>query len=106
MCCGIPPDVYDVVVLGDGAAAFAVAFAARERRRKVGLVLPTVPSVPRLLEVLGDFELTVITGDARRDPDDGHYLDVDGRLIYGAQVVDTVNEHRTIEDALETLASA
>jgi NADPH-dependent 2,4-dienoyl-CoA reductase/sulfur reductase-like enzyme len=70
MCCSIPPDVYDVVVLGDGSAAFAAVFAARERGRKVGLVLPNTPPAPRLLDVLARFELTVILGCARADSED------------------------------------
>jgi succinate dehydrogenase/fumarate reductase flavoprotein subunit len=45
----MPPDVYDVVVLGSEGAAFAVAFAARERGWRVAVVLSGAPPERRLL---------------------------------------------------------
>jgi succinate dehydrogenase/fumarate reductase flavoprotein subunit len=102
MCCGMPPDVYDVVVLGNGGAAFAVAFAARERRWRVAVVLSGAPPERRLLEALACFEITIVGGSVRRDEDE-HYLDVDGRLLYGAQVIDATERRGPADDALEAL---
>lgn len=101
-CCGLPPDLYDVVVLGSGGAAFAVAFAARERGWRVGVVLPEAPPKPRLLDALALSEITLIGGRVRRD-DDEHYVDVDGRLLYGAQVIGAAERYHTADDALEAL---
>ena len=102
MCCGMPPGVYDVVVLGSGGAAFAVAFAARERGWRVAVVISGAPPEPRLLRALAPFEITIIGGRARRDVDE-HYLDVDGRLLYAAQVIDTTQRGCTADDALQAL---
>ena len=102
MCCGMPPDVYDVVVLGSGGAAFAVAFAARERGWKVAVVLSGVSPQPQLLNALAPFEITIIGGRVRRDEDE-HYLDVDGRLLYGAQVIDNGQQGCTADDPLDAL---
>lgn len=102
MCCSMPPDVYDVIVLGSGGAAFAVAFAVRERGWKVAVVLSGAPQQPRLLEALAPFELTIIAGHATRDAD-AHYIEVDGRLLYGAQLIDTTQQGCTVDDALQAL---
>lgn len=89
MCCGVPDDMYDVaiVVEGDGAVApaFAEAFLACERQERVAVVLPRDPRVRRLSDHLDLSEIALIEGRPRRE--DEHYLDVDGRLVYGERVV-------------------
>lgn len=89
MCCGVPDDMYDVVIVAerDGAVApaFAEAFLARERQERVAVVLPRDPRVRRLRGHLDLSEITLIEGRPRRE--DEHYLDVEGRLVYGERVV-------------------
>ena len=89
MCCGVPDDMYDLVVVvereGALAPAFAEAFLARERRERVALVLPCDPAVRRLRDSLDLSEIALIEGYARRE--DEHYLDVEGRLVYGERLV-------------------
>lgn len=88
MCCGVPDDVYDVVIVVERedavGPAFVEAFLARERRERVAVVLPCDPRVRRLRASLDLTEITLIEGRPRRE--DAHYLDVDGRLVYGERV--------------------
>lgn len=88
--------MYDLVILIDEerqiAEAFAEAFIAREERLRVALVLPRTdtlrPRVRRLREYLDLSEIGLIEGHARPDaPGDQHYLDVDGRLVYGERIM-------------------
>lgn len=88
MCCGAPLDMYDVVVLGSNAVAFATAFAAREAGCSVALVLAERGLDERLAAAMSRFEVTLIEGWPRRE--DEHYVDVEGRLVYGERVVSTV----------------
>lgn len=90
MCCGGYPDMYDVVVLGGGAAAVAAAFAARDAGRRVAVVLAGRPLDERLAAALSRTEITLIEGWPRRDEE--HYVHVDGRLVFGDVVIDTMNE--------------
>ena len=89
MCCGVPDDMYDLVVVvereGAMAPAFAEAFLARERGERVAVVLPRDLRVGRLRDSLELSEIALIEGCARRE--DEHYLDVGGRLVYGERVV-------------------
>jgi hypothetical protein len=94
MCCGVPEDMYDLVVVADSerqlAPALAEAFLARDRRERVAVVLPCMstrhPEVQRLRRSLDLSEITLIEGHAARDADP-HYLDVDGRLVYGESII-------------------
>lgn len=88
MCCGVPLDMYDVVVLGGGPMAFATAFAVREAGRTVALVLAERRLDEWLAAAMARFEITLIAGWPHRE--DEHYLDVEGRLVYGERVVSTL----------------
>lgn len=81
--------MYDVVVLGADPVAFAAAFVAREAGRSVALVLGERPLDERLAAAMSRFEITLIEGWPRRE--DEHYVDVEGRLVYGERVVSTVS---------------
>lgn len=81
--------MYDVVVLGADPVAFATAFAAREAGRSVALILGERPLDGQLVAVMARFEITLIEGCPRRE--DEHYVDVEGRLVYGERVVSTVS---------------
>lgn len=101
MCCGIPEDLYDLVIVVDKpealadqplADAFAAAFVAREQGQRVAVVLPATdvlrPRVRRLRAVLDLSEIVLIEGSVRPEAaDDPHYLDVDGRLLYGERII-------------------
>ncbi len=89
MCCGVPLDMYDVVVLGADPVAFATAFAAREAGRSVALIPSERPLDGRLAAAMSRFEITLIEGYPRRE--DEHYVDVEGRLVYGERVVSTLS---------------
>lgn len=86
--------MYDVVVIVDDdnalADAFATAFLARERQERVAVVLPRSPAfhryVRRLADHLSSSEITLIEGTPQREDD--HYMDVDGRLVYGERIID------------------
>ncbi len=45
MCCGVPEDPYDLVIVAESerqlAEAFAAAFLGRDRRQRVAVVLPS-----------------------------------------------------------------
>lgn len=89
MCCGMPEDMYDLVVIADDpavvGAAFAEAFLARDRRERVAVVLPRDPQSRRLRDHLDLSEIVLIEGQARIE--DAHYLDVEGRLLYGERII-------------------
>ncbi len=87
MCCGVPIDMYDVVVLGGGPVAFAEAFAEREAGHRVAVVLAGRPLDERLAAAMSRFEINLIEGWPEHE--DEHYVDVEGRLIYGERIVDT-----------------
>lgn len=96
MCCGMPEDMYEVVVIApcgaartDGCAdAFAEAFLARERGERVVVILPrNAGIVARLRDALARSEVTILEGTVRRDADDDHYLLLDDRLVYGERVL-------------------
>ncbi len=94
MCCGVPEDLYDLVIVAESerqlAEAFVAAFLGRDRRQRVAVVLPSSeglhPEVRRLRHSLDLSGITLIEGHATRDADP-HYLDVDGRLVYGDSIV-------------------
>ena len=94
MCCGVPEDMYDLVVVAESerhlAPAFAEGFLGRDRRQRVAVVLPRTetfhPEVRRLQRSLDSSEITLIEGYATPDSDP-HYLNVDGRLVYGESIV-------------------
>lgn len=85
--------MYDLVIVAESekhlARAFADAFVGRDRRERVAVVLPPNqdlhPEFHRLRRSLELSEITIIEGSAS---DAGpHYLDIDGRLIYGESIV-------------------
>lgn len=94
MCCGVPEDVYDLVVVANSehqiGDAFAAAFVGREQEQRVAVVLPhsqaVLANVQRLREALSLSEIGLLVGRVTRDADP-HYLDVDGRLVYGDSVM-------------------
>lgn len=81
--------MYDIVVLGAGAEAFATAFVAREAGRSVALVLGERPLDERLAGAMSRFEITLIEGWPRREGE--HHVNVEGRLVYGERVVITIS---------------
>lgn len=96
MCCGVPEDMYDLVVVvvaeGDTSGAFATAFEARARQEHVAVVVPGTDAfrahTRRLRETLERSEIAIIEGEATPDVEgDPHYLTVDGRLLRAERVV-------------------
>lgn len=96
MCCGVPDDMYDLVIVvtdeRDVAMAFASAFEAREGQQHVTLVLPKTEQfrarTARLRHALQASEVAILKGRAEPDAeDDAHYLTVEERLIRGDHVL-------------------
>lgn len=90
MCCGVPEDMYDLLILvtqeRDIGDAFAAAFEAREGQERVALVVPSSEAfrarTARLRRALERSDVSIIEGCAEPDADgDPHYLTVDGRLL-------------------------
>lgn len=104
MCCGVPLDMYDVVVVGGGPVAFAAAFAAREAGRTVAIVLANRPLDERLAAAMARFDVTLIEGWPERE--DEHYLDVEGRLVYGERIVSTFSMPGDSEDDRPSMSAA
>jgi hypothetical protein len=102
MCCCLPRDMYDIVIIGDGPAAFAAAFLVREVQGRVAIVLPGTPLTEDLRTAMSPYDIMLIEGHALRDGD--HYLDVNGRLLYGEHIIDTADDHATADATLAAVS--
>ncbi len=96
MCCGVPDDMSDLVIVVTGerdvASAFAAAFEAREAQQHVSVVLPRTEPWPArtalLRHALKRSEVGILEGHAEPDADgDTHYVTVEGRLIRGDRIL-------------------
>jgi succinate dehydrogenase/fumarate reductase flavoprotein subunit len=105
MCCNLPSDLYDIVIIGNGPAAFAAAFVAREAGARVAVAWSGEPLPDELCSTLPqEYDIALAEGQPRRDGAD--FLYVDDRLIYGEHVVDTIHEHRGVDAAAEAVSEA
>ena len=101
MCCGVPDDMYDLVIVvtaeRDVASAFAAAFEARAAEQHVSVVLPRTEPWPArtalLRHALERSEVSILAGHAEPDGEgDMHYVTVEGRLIRGDRILQASTE--------------